>query len=271
MNTIPTTAPTDADLALLDGMTAAVTGAGTVLLERFSVDKRVDDIESLLAAIDDNDTASISTLRPALELLRPNAQWDDDEEGHGVLGAGEWWVADAAEGNVNHIHGLPNWGVNATLVRDDAPLATVVFLPALGQTFTAVRGGGAFLNGAPIAVSKKSDLAAALVGTGQAKPGESADVRRQMSASIEQMLDVALLVSATVPATLQLVQVAAGHTDAFWQYGQIRSGLVAGALLVHEAGGTVTDTAGTPWTLGSDDFVATTPGLSTAITTALTR
>lgn len=265
------TTPSEADLALLEGMTAAVTEAGTVLLERFSVENRVDDIGMLLAAIRENDTASISALRPALERLRPQAQWDDDEEGHGALGAGEWWVADAAEGNVNHIHGLPNWGVTATLVRDDAPVATVVFLPALGQTFTAVHGGGAFVNGTPIAVSNKSDLAAALVGTGQAKPGEAAQVRRDMSASIERMLDAALLVSVTVPATLQLLQVAAGHTDAFWQYGQIRSGLVAGALLVHEAGGAVTDTTGTPWTLASDDFVATTPGLSAAITTTLTR
>jgi myo-inositol-1(or 4)-monophosphatase len=269
MNDTTDSAQTTDDLALLKGMTAAVTAAGTVLLDRFSTENRVEDLGALLAAIDGNDEASIAVLRPALEHLRPEVRWDDDEEGHGTLGAGEWWVADAAEGNVNHIHGAANWGVTATLVRDDVPVVTAVFLPALGQTFTAVRGGGAFLNGSPITVSAKSDLTAALVGTGQARPGEAPEVRRQMSASIARMLDAALLVSATVPATLQLVQVAAGHTDAFWQYGQVRSGLVAGALLVQEAHGVVIDTAGTPWTLSSSDFIATTTGLAPSIAAAL--
>lgn len=257
------------DAALLDGLVAAVTEAGTVLLDRFSTANRVDDRDALLAAISDNDDASIAVLRPALEQLRPEARWDDDEEGHGSLGAGEWWVADAAEGNVNHIHGGANWGVTATLVRDDVPVVTAVFLPALRQTFTAVRGEGAFLNGSPITVSAKSDLTAALVGTGQAKPGEAPEAHRLMSGSIDRMLDAALLVSATVPATLQLVQVAAGHIDAFWQYGQVRSGLVAGALIVQEAHGAVIDTTGAPWTLTSADFIATTPGLAPSIAAVL--
>lgn len=269
MNDTTASVQTVDDLRLLDGVVAAVTEAGTVLLDRFSTANRVHDRDALLAAIADNDDASIAVLRPALERLRPEARWDDDEEGRGSLGAGEWWVADAAEGNVNHIHGGANWGVTATLVRDDVPVVTAVFLPALGQTFTAVRGGGAFLNGSPMTVSAKSDLAAALVGTGQAKPGESREVRRLLSGSIDRMLDAALLVSATVPATLQLVQVAAGHTDAFWQYGQVRSGLVAGALLVQEADGAVVDTTGAPWTLTGSDFVATTPGLAPSITAVL--
>lgn len=269
MNDATASVRTTDDLALLDGLVDAVTKAGTVLLDRFSTASRVDDRDALLTAISDNDDASIAVLRPALERLRPEARWDDDEEGHGSLGTGEWWVADAAEGNVNHIHGGPNWGVTATLVRDDVPVVTAVFLPALGQTFTAVRGRGAFLDGSPITVSAKSDLTAALVGTGQAKPAEAPEVRRRLSGSVDRMLDAALLVSATVPATLQLVQVAAGHTDAFWQYGQVRSGLVAGALLVQEARGVVIDTTGAPWTLTSSDFVATTPGLAPSITAVL--
>lgn len=103
---------------------------------------------------------------------------DDDEEGRGGLGPGEWWVADAAEGNINHIHGLVGWGVTATLIRDEIPVLTAVALPALGQVFTAAHGRGAFLNDAPITVSTKSDLSAALVGTGQAKPGEDPEIRR---------------------------------------------------------------------------------------------
>lgn len=256
-------------LVILAKMVDAVETAGRVLLQRFSPASRVSDRESLLAAIDANDEASTDVLRPALELARPSARWDDDEEGAGPLGAGEWWVTDAAEGNVNHIHGSSGWAVTATLVRDDVPVLTAVNIPLTGETYTAVRGGGAFLDGAPIHVSSKSDLAAALVATGQAKPGEDPRVRRRLSASIDALLDHALLVTAAVPATLQILPLAAGHTDGFWQYGQIRSGLVAGALLVREAGGVVLDTRGVDWTLDSDAFVATTPALATAMTATL--
>jgi predicted dinucleotide-binding enzyme len=55
--------------------------------------------------------------------------------------------------------------------------------------------------------------------------------------------------------------VAAGQIDGFWQYTDVRSGLAAGALLVSEAGGVVTDTRGRPWTLASEDFLACAPGV----------
>ncbi|WP_223622450.1 inositol monophosphatase family protein [Microbacterium sp. EST19A] len=261
--------PGGEDREILARMVEAVESAGSVLLRRYSPAARISDGESLLAAIDANDEASTTVLRPALEHARPSARWDDDEEGTGPLGAGEWWVTDAAEGNVNHIHGSSGWAVTATLVRDDVPVLTAVHIPLAGETYTAAQGGGAFLDGAPLSVSQKTDLAAALVSTGQAKPGEDPQVRRRLSASIDALLDHALLVAAAVPATLQILPVASGHTDAFWQYGQIRSGLVAGALLVREAGGVVLDARGADWTLASDAFVATTPALATAMTAAL--
>ncbi|WP_291054220.1 inositol monophosphatase family protein [Herbiconiux sp.] len=254
---------------MLEETTAAVQAAGRVLLDRFSPALRVTDARSLLAAIEANDTTSLAVLRPALERVRPEARWDDDEEGRGSLGPGEWWVADAAEGNVNHIHGANGWGVTATLVRDALPVLTVVHLPVSGETYTAVAGEGAFRNGERLAVSAKTELRAALVGTGQGMPGEEPAIRRRMSASLDAMLDRALLVSAGVPATLQILPVAAGHADAFWQYGQIRSGLVAGALLVREAGGAVLDLDGSPWTLAGEGFVASAPGLAAEVVDVL--
>ncbi|RIJ70303.1 3'(2'),5'-bisphosphate nucleotidase CysQ [Nakamurella silvestris] len=263
------TAVVTQDLRVLEQMGQAVEAAGRVLLERFSPTNRVSDRESLLAAIDANDAASSAVLRPALQRARPAARWDEDEEGSGPLGPGEWWVVDAAEGNVNHVHGAAGWAVTATLVRDDVPVLTAVHLPLTGQTYTAAQGHGAFLGTTALHVSAKSDLSAALVATGQAKPGESPEIRRRLSASVNTMLGRALLVAAAVPATLQILPVASGHTDGFWQYGQVRSGLVAGALLVREAGGVVLDTDGEPWTSAGDAFIATNPGLAPALVTAL--
>ena len=109
------------------------------------------------------------------------------------------------------------------------------------------------------------------MGTGQARPGESTKTFERIGASATLMLNTALVIRVSVPATLQLLQVASGRMEAFWQFSQVRSGLLAGALLVAEAGGLVTDIHGAPWTLTSDDFLATTPILQAQAIAALTQ
>ena len=83
------------------------------------------------------------------------------------------------------------------------------------------------------------------------------------------MLGTALVVRVSVPATLQLIHVAAGRMDAFWQHSNVRVGLLGGALLVTEAGGTVTDTRGELWTLFSPTFLASAPALHAAAVAVL--
>src|SRR5205814_198830 len=138
--------------------------------------------------------------------------------------------------------------------------------------YTAVRGSGAaYVNGVPMRPSTKTELKAAIVTTGQARPGETAATDRRLGESVTAMLHAALVVRMTVPATFQLGLVAAGQIDGFWQYSDVRSGLAAGALLVGEAGGRVTDTRGRPWTLASEDFLAAAPGVHAEAVRALAR
>ena len=249
------------DAALVPGVVAAVDAAGKVLVARFETKPEFIDRDDVVRAIYQNDEASLSVLRPALEALRPDAGWAEDELESGSLPAGEWWVTDPVEGNVNHIHGMTDWGVTATLVRDNAPVLTAIHLPLAGDTYTAVHGGGAFLNGRPISSSRKTRLNAALAGTGQASPRETSETFGKMSRSVDAMLNAALVLRVSVPATLQLIQVAAGRMDVFWQHSAVRSGLVSGALLVAESGGAISDLHGDAWTLESIDFLATAPGL----------
>jgi myo-inositol-1(or 4)-monophosphatase len=249
------------DFDLLQQVIQAVQSAGQAVLARFSADARPRDRNDIGNMITANDTISRDILRPALSAACADARWDDDEAGAGALPPGAWWVTDPVEGAINHIHGLPDWGVTATLVRDNLPVLTAVHLPLSGDTYTALRGGGAWLNGISLHVSGKTELNAAMVGTGQAVPNEGSTVYQRMGTSVTAMLEAALVVRVSVPATLQLVQVAAGRQDLFWQYSQVRSGLVAGALLVAEAGGSVTDLDGIPWHLGSSDFLASAPAL----------
>lgn len=249
------------DEALLPAVVAAVTAAGEHLVERFETRPHFADRREVVAAIHANDESSLASLRGPLEALRPEAGWAEDELESGPLPDGEWWVSDPVEGNINHIHGMSEWGVTVTLVRDNVPVLTAIRLPLSGDTYTAVLGGGAFLNGEPISPSAKTRLDAALAGTGQASPRETAGTFAKIGRSVEAMLNSALVLRVSVPATLQLIQVAAGRMDVFWQHSAVRSGLLSGALLVAEAGGIVSSLNGEPWTLDSTDFLATAPAL----------
>lgn len=258
------------DEALLPAVVAAVQAAGRVVASRFSTDARPRSRDEITVALAANDAASLGVMRAALLAARPGSQWSEDELGSGALPPGEWWVTDPVEGNINHGHGMEDWCVTATLVRDNVPVLTAIDLPLTQNLYTAVRGRGAYLNGVRLSPSAKTDLEAALVGTGQAVPGESSETFRRIGRSVTAMLEAALVVRVAVPATLQLVHVAAGRMDAFWQYSDVRSGLLAGALLVQEAGGAVTDTHGRSWTPASEDFLAAAPGLHDAAVDALT-
>jgi myo-inositol-1(or 4)-monophosphatase len=250
------------DAHLLEAVVAAVQSAGQAVKALFNSAARPADLQEIAARIAANDTVSLDMLRARLSALRPQARWAEDEGAGGILPPGEWWVADPVEGAINHIHGEPDWGVTLTLVRDNQAVLTVVHLPMSGDTYTAELGGGAWLNGVSLYATSKTALNAAIVGTGQAVPNEGSIVYRRMGQSVTAMLEAALVVRVAVPATLQLVKLAAGHQDVFWQFSQVRSGLLAGALLVAEAGGSVTDVNGAPWHLGSDSFLASGPALA---------
>lgn len=259
-----TAMPFDADTTLMSDVTAAVQAAGLTLRDRYTAHVRGVSLDEVVDEIHANDDAVLDVLREPLLRARRGSQWAEDELAGGALPPGEWWVVDPAEGNINHVHAMPDWAVTATLVRDNRPVLTVVHLPLTGDTYTAVAGGGARLNDRPLKVSAKTDLGAALIGTGQAKPGEDTGTYRRIGESVTAMLANGLVVRVSVPATMQLIHVAAGRMDAFWQFSDVRSGLVAGALLVSEAGGAVTDLAGEPWRAGSRDFLAAAPGIHAA-------
>ncbi|WP_438008166.1 inositol monophosphatase family protein [Sorangium sp. So ce321] len=249
------------DESLLPTVVAALSAAGERLVGRFSTAPRLASREDVFAALAANDAVSLDVIREPLSRARPGARWVEDELERGPLPPGEWWVTDAVEGNINHVHGMTDWCVTATLVRDNEPVLTVVHLPLSGETYTARKGAGAYLGTRRIQASTKTQLDAAFVGTSQAMPGEDQETYRRIGQSVTAMLGSALVLRVSVPATLQLVQVAAGRMDVFWQYSQILSGLLAGALLVAEAGGAVTDTRGNRWSLASEDFLAAAPQL----------
>ncbi|GGJ36546.1 inositol monophosphatase family protein [Deinococcus roseus] len=256
-----TTDQTTTDQMLLAQMVSAAQTAGGALLARFSRQSRIRTPEELQLALQTNDEVSLSILQPLLTAARPQAGWVKEEMETGLLPVGEWWMLDPVEGNINHIHGLPEWCLTITLIRDNRAVLTVVHVPLSGDTYAAQQGGGATLNGQPLSTSQKTDFSIAMVSTGQSEPFESEATRQRMGESISAMTGEWRVLRASVPTSFHLMQVAAGHTDVFWEYSQVRSGLMPGLLLVTEAGGLVTDTHGNPWTPESPDFLAAAPGV----------
>ncbi|MFG2376853.1 inositol monophosphatase family protein [Streptomyces sp. NPDC048504] len=259
------------DADLLAQTETAVRTAGAALRDRFGDVVPYRTFDELMHALAANDDAVLDILRPRLTALRPDARWVEEELDGGALPAGEWWVVDPAEGNVNHLHGLPEWAVTATLVRDNQPVLTVVHLPMTGETYTALAGAGAHLDGRPLHVSRTPELGLSIVATSQARPDEDEKVVRRVGASITEMLVDALVVRTSVPATLHLLNVAAGRIDAFWQFAGARADLLPGVLLVTEAGGRVSDAEGRPWTPESESFLAAAPDVHADAVATLSR
>ena len=241
-------------------MVTAAQQAGRRLEALFDPAARPQDWAALRAAVQRNEDASLPQLRNDLTAARPDVGWVGEDLEAAVLPSGDFWVVDAVEGNVNHVHGMADWGVSVTLIRDNEPMLAVVHQPIGGLTYTAVRGGGATLNGQPLRVSAKSDVSAALAVTGQAEAGQT-DTYASLGRSYNVMLQRALLVRAAVPSTFPLLAVAAGHVDVFWQFGAVLPGIAAGSLMVTEAGGTVTDLEGQPWRPGARQVLAAAPAL----------
>lgn len=245
---------------LLDSMAAIARAAGGRLLAVYSPTSRPRSRDDMFGAGQRNEEVSLQGMRDALTALRPAAGWVDEDQETTELPDGEWWTVDAVEGNVNNVHGMSDWCVVITLIRNGVPVATTIYQPVGDLLYTASQGGGAFLNGTPLRVSDKSQFNAAIVATGQAEADQQ-NTPRRIGNSITAMLHKALLVRATVPSTFPMILVASGHNDVFWQYEPVLPGVAAGILLVTEAGGRATRIDGSPWRPGAADILVATPGL----------
>jgi myo-inositol-1(or 4)-monophosphatase len=161
-----------------------------------------------------------------------------EESAAAAVSAGRRWVVDPVDGTANFVHGHPFVAVSIALVDDAGPAVGVVHAPFLGEVYHASRGGGAFLNGEPLAVSRVERLASALLATGfpfKSGKGDLDAYLRLVAEAVRRSHDVRRAGS----AALDLAFTAAGRTDAFFEIGLAPWDLAAGMLLVSEAGGRV--------------------------------
>ncbi|MSO79533.1 MAG: inositol monophosphatase [Acidimicrobiia bacterium] len=246
----------DLDLdGLRDTAIEATNAASRIVLDTFGsardvVEKAPGDWVSAA------DMASERAVREVLLAAWPEFPVFGEEEGGERADVG--WLVDPLDGTTNFLRGFPVVGVSVALVADGAPVVGVVSAPMLGDLYVATAGGGATCNGETIRVSSRA-VEQAICATGfpfrkkNERLGEYFPVFERALLTFEDLRRAGA-------ASLDLAWVAAAVFDGYFEQALGPWDVAAGALLVREAGGVVTDWSGddTAW-LTSGDIVAAPP------------
>lgn len=150
------------------------------------------------------------------------------------------WVIDPLDGTMNFVHGFPHFAISIAVKRKNQTEVGCIYDPIRQELFTAVRGKGAQANNRRMRISAAKQLEQALVGTGF--PGGLApDQMTSYLKTFQQILPRVADIRRAGSAALDLAYVAAGRLDAFWELGLHEWDVAAGALMIQEAGGAITD------------------------------
>lgn len=227
----------------------AARGAGALLRARPPL--RVDH-KSAVDLVTQVDLASEARI---LELLGPSGLPVLAEEGGGASTARDRWIVDPLDGTTNYVHGFPFYCVSIALELDGALALGVVYDPVRDLLYEAQAGQGAWVGDQPLRVSGVSALDHALVASGFAydRRTRADDYLR----FIRVFLERAQGFRRAGAAALDLCMVASGVLDGFWEFNLSPWDVAAGALIVQEAGGRVTDMDGGPLTLDAPRVLAT--------------
>lgn len=179
------------------------------------------------------------------------------------------WIIDPLDGTTNFLHRFPQFAVSIALQHRGRLEQAVVLDPYKDEIFTASRGGGAQLNDRRIRVSRTTDLESSLLATGF--PFRSHEHLETWLDTLRDMLRQASDVRRAGSASLDLAYVACGRLDAFWEFGLKPWDMAAGALLVQEAGGLVSDFAGGQAFLEGGHILAGNPRLHEMVLATIRR
>lgn len=172
------------------------------------------------------------------------------------------WVLDPIDGTVNFSHSLPLCGISLALISDNKPHIGIVDLPFLGTRYRASRGEGSYCNGARISASTTDRPSAAVVSVGDYAVGDGADSKNRVRIALASMLAGKVLrVRMVGSAAIDLVWLAAGHTDASITLSNNSWDMAAGVVIAQEAGARVVDRDASEYTCNSTCTIAVTPAL----------
>jgi len=221
-----------------------VTAAGAIQRARFGQAIRIDK-KGTIDLVTEVDVEVERAARALLASRFPDHDILAEELGGGKRGASHRWVFDPLDGTTNFAHGLPIFCSSLALEIDGEAVVGAVFDPNRQELFTAERGVGAWLNGAPIRVTDTAALIDALLVTGF--PYDVHDRLDEVIGLFKAYVGKARAIRRLGSAAIDLCWVAAGRMDGFWEENLQPWDTRAGALLVQEAGGRVSGLDGAPW------------------------
>jgi myo-inositol-1(or 4)-monophosphatase len=227
--------------------------AGSLLMEKqksqFSIEKK-----GAVDLVTDADRASEALIRDIIFDKFPGHSFQAEEGTVSTQKSPYLWLVDPLDGTTNYAHRFPVWCVSICLLESENPIAGCVYNPNLDECFTAERGGGAFLNGNRISVSKTDRLSDSLLAT-----GFPYDIRESNINNLKEFSAFALSAQAirrAGSAAMDLAYVACGRFDGFWEMKLHPWDIAAGSLLVQEASGLITSWSGSKFEIGSGEVLS---------------
>jgi myo-inositol-1(or 4)-monophosphatase len=227
--------------------------AGALLIEK--LDQSVEiHYKGDINLVTEADKASENLIIEAIRRKFPDHGILSEESPEILDGSSMRWIIDPLDGTTNYAHGYPVFCVSIALEKDGMIVLGVIYDPTRRDTFFAVRGVGAYLNGERLTVSKTADLNRSLLATGF--PYDIRESKENNLSNFNTMAKEAQAVRRAGAAALDMAYVACGRFDGFWELKLKPWDTAAASLLIAEAGGKTTDIMGRPWNILSPHILA---------------
>ncbi|MCP1359268.1 inositol monophosphatase family protein [Aneurinibacillus migulanus] len=239
---------------------------GTGLNEKCKREERSSSVTDLFNQFELSNDWATNQIKVAMAEKYPNIHWSGSEfetqNQQKVEFQGEYWICDAIDGAVQFLQGIYSYTISLCLVRDGQPVLSFVYDPSHDELFHAVAGEGAFLNGKRISVATKEKLGEAIVSTTPPSfPTKEIESTNLTLKGFGQIIPRAFAVRMLGSVSLQLAYTACGRLDGYYEFGDEFYNWIAGALLVQEAGGVVSDREGNSFRWGASGIIASNPVL----------
>jgi myo-inositol-1(or 4)-monophosphatase len=232
----------------------AANAAGILIRERWQEPKNIDykgPIDLVTSVDREAERRIVEVLRNGFPdhsiLAEEDTDWVGIENGHR-------WIIDPLDGTTNFAHGYPQFSVSIALEFDGEVILGLVYDPLRRECFQAVKGEGATLNGSPIRISCVKELDKALLATGF--PYDQREKADFYLSFFKAFMTRSQGIRRNGSAALDLCYVACGRLDGFWELKLRPWDTAAGALIVEEAGGKLSDLSGNKFTIWGEQTLA---------------
>jgi myo-inositol-1(or 4)-monophosphatase len=256
---------TDLEIAI----EAARRGAAVLLQYWEQLGKEDADLKSRNDWVSRADRESEQAIVDFIREQHPDDAFLGEESGMSAGSTARTWICDPLDGTSNYLQHFPFWSVSIGLRRGDEMIAGVIYEPLRDLFFTAERGAGAFRNGTRVRISSQKQLEGSFLATGF--PFRAQKYVRPYVSIFEDVIRTAKGVRRGGSAALDLAYTAAGVFDGFFEMHLAAWDVAAGALLVTEAGGVVTDFSGGQRWLDRGNIVGASPEVHAGLLEVIQR